>query len=531
MLALSTGTFVPERWRGRLKAATSACGAGIAVWLAVASVDLVRVEREFGSVVAWGIPVWVATLIMPAGFGLIALRMAWGARWVGACGLLLPLALMLYPGMVSVRIVPAAAVAIVGAAALGMPIFSVLGGLALLFFWGAGVPAASVPTETYSLASSPMLPAIPLFTLGGNLLSEGGASRRLMRTFTALVGWMPGGLAITATLLLAFFTPFTGASGVTILSMGGLLLPMLTKTGYDEGTSVGLVTVAGSIGLLFPPSLLVILFGIYARTPIDGLFVKAVGPGFLLVAAVAAWGAYKGWASGAARVRFDAREAGRAIWDAKWELLLPVVVLTGLLGGFATLVEAAALTVLYALVVECLVYKDLRLRTDLPRIALECATLAGGFLIILGAALGFTDYLIYAEVPMQALAWTRAHIESPVVFLLLLNVLLLVVGALMDIYSSILVVVPLISADRGGLRSGPGAAGDYFSGQHGTGISDTADGREPVPVLVPFQAAPDEDLPLVPAVLRDAADRGPGDHVLAGVCRRGRVNERGLDYW
>jgi C4-dicarboxylate transporter, DctM subunit len=266
-----------------------------------------------------------------------------------------------------------------------------------------------------------------------------------MRTFTALVGWMPGGLAVVTTLLLAFFTPFTGASGVTILSMGGLLLPMLVEARYPEGTSIGLVTVAGSIGLLLPPSLPVILYGIYAQTPIDQLFVAGLIPGFLLVVAVAGWGAWRGWFSGAQRVRFNVREAAAATWDAKWELLLPVVVLTGILGGFATLVEAASLTVLYALIVECFVYRDLRLRTDLPRIAAECGTLVGGFLIILGVALGFTNFLIHAEIPMQALAWVKLHIHSKLVFLLALNGLLLVVGALMDIYSAILVVVPLIT--------------------------------------------------------------------------------------
>jgi len=259
------------------------------------------------------------------------------------------------------------------------------------------------------------------------------------------VGWMPGGLAVVTCLLLAFFTPFTGASGVTILSIGGLLLPMLLKARYAERTATGLVTVSGSIGLLFPPSLPVILYGIYAQTPIDKLFLAGLLPGCLLVAAVACWGAWRGWRSGAERTSFDAREAGAALWEAKWELLLPVVVLTGIFGGFATLVEAAALTVLYAIVVQCFVYKDLKPWGDLSRIAVECATLSGGFLIILGAALGFTNYLVYAEVPMQAMQWVRLHIDSPLLFLLALNGFLLIVGALMDIYSAILVVVPLIT--------------------------------------------------------------------------------------
>jgi len=338
-----------------------------------------------------------------------------------------------------------AGLVLLAATALGMPIFAVLAGAALLMFWANSVPPAAVPAETYRLSASPMLPAIPLFTLGGYIFSEGGASRRLMRMFTALVGWMPGGLAIVTCLLLAFFTPFTGASGVTILSMGGLLLPMLLKARYPESTAIGLVTVSGSIGLLFPPSLPVILYGIYAQTPIDKLFLAGLLPGSLLVGVVAGWGAWRGWFAGAGRTPFRGREAAAAIWEAKWELLLPVVVLAGLFGGFATLVEAAALTVLYAVVVQCLVYRDLKIRGDLPRITVECATLSGGFLIILGSALGFTNYMIYAEIPTHAMNWVRLHIDSPLLFLLALNGFLLIVGALMDIYSAILVIVPLIT--------------------------------------------------------------------------------------
>ncbi len=450
LLALSTASFLPERWAGRVHLAVSALAAGICVCLASASFTLAQIEREAGGTVAWGIPVWVAVLAMPAGFAAIAARLLWraGPTWRAR---VLAVAVSAAPPVVGLVATPtggviaAGAIAILAATALGMPVFTALGGAALLMFWSQGVPPASAPAETYRLAASPMLPALPLFTLGGYIFSEGGASRRLMRTLMALVGWMPGGLAIVTTLLLAFFTPFTGASGVTILSMGGLLLPMMTRARYPENTSIGLVTVSGSIGLLFPPSLPVILYGIYAQTPIDRLFLAGVAPGCILVLAVAGWGAWRGWTSHAARTPFRAREAAAAVWEAKWELLLPVFVLAGIFGGFATLVEAAALTVLYAVVVECFVYKDLRFAKDLPRIGGECATLAGGFLIILGAALAFTNCLIHAEIPMHALAWVRGHIDSPLVFLLALNAFLLIVGALMDIYSAILVVVPLIT--------------------------------------------------------------------------------------
>ena len=451
LLALSTATFLPVGLRRPMKIFTSALGAAIAVCLLLASLDLLLVEREAGGEVAWGIPVWVALCIMPVGFGVIAGRLIWHAaetrrgRLLAVSALAIPVVLGLFPSLQAAELLVPGLVLILLATALGLPIFAALGGAALLLFWSDGIPVAAVPVETYRLSATPMLAAIPLFTLGGYILAEGGASRRLMRSFTALVGWMPGGLAIVTTLLLAFFTPLTGASGVTILSMGGLLLPMLTQAGYREKSAVGLVTVSGSIGLLLPPSLPVILYGISAKTPIDQLFIGGILPGVILILLVAGWGASQGWRAGAGRTPFRIREAAAALWEAKWELLLPVVVLVGIFGGFATLVEAAALTVFYAFVVECFVYRDLSIRRDLPRIAVESATMLGGFLIILGVALGFTNYLVHAGIPMQALHWVSAHIESPIVFLLALNVFLLIVGALMDIYSAILVVVPLIA--------------------------------------------------------------------------------------
>ena len=451
LLALSTADVLPQRWRRPVRIFTSAVGVAVSASLLLASLDLIRVELAAGERVAFGVPVWFALTVMPIGFALIAGRLIWRAsdrawgRVLVASGLLVPAILGQFAGLQDAGLLGPGILLLLVATALGLPIFAVLGGAALLLFWTSGIPVAAVPVETYRLTAQPMLPAVPLFTLAGYLLAEGGASRRLLRSFTAIVGWMPGGLAIVTTLVLAFFTPLTGASGVTILSMGGLLLPMLVKARYPEKSSVGLVTVSGSIGLLFAPSLPVILYGVYSNTPIDELFIGGLMPGLLLVVLVAGWGASRGFLAGAQRSSFDKREALAALWEAKWEFLLPVVILVGIFGGFATIVEAAALTVLYAFVMECVVYRDIRIGRELASIAVESATLVGGFLIILGTALGFTNYLIHAEVPIRALHWVQTYIESPLVFLLTLNVFLLIVGALMDIYSAIFVIVPLIA--------------------------------------------------------------------------------------
>ena len=366
---------------------------------------------------------------------------------------------------------------IVAATAMGMPIFAAIGGAALVLFWNDFTPANAVPGETYRLTASPMLPAIPLFALAGYLLAEGSASRRLTRLFTACVGWMPGGLAIVATLVLAFFTPLTGASGITILSMGGLLLPVLVGARYPERTSMGLVTVSGSIGLLWFPSLPVFLYGFYANLDYAQLFVGGLLPGVLLVLVVAGWGAIQGWRKGVERTPFVASEARAAMWEAKWELLLPVVVLGGIVGGYTTLVEAAALTVLYTFVVECFIQRGLSVRGDLPGIFVECATLVGGFMIILSVALGFTNFLIIAEVPTMALEWVQTHIESPIVFLLVLNVTLSHRGRRAD--GHLLGHRRRRSADRAdrpGLRDRPRAPRDHLPGEHGARLSDAADG-------------------------------------------------------
>ena len=450
-LAMSTASFLKPTWKHRVNLFTALLACGVTACLLVASFQLTLIDREYGDIVSFDIPLWVFTAVMPAGFLIILIRMIghasdkWVDRSIVSIGLLTPVVFWLVPNqIIEMLLIPLGLLLLFGTV-LGIPIFTAIGGAALLLFVVEGTPVSAVPGEAYRMSTSPMLPAIPLFTFAGYILAEGGSGRRLLKFFSALSGWMPGGLAIVITLVLAFFTPLTGASGITILAMGGLLLPMMIKANYSESTAVGLVTVSGSIGVLFPPSLPVILYAFYAEVALDKLFVAGILPGILLVAAVAAWGAWRGWFEGAQRTSFNGRDLASAIWLAKWELALPLIILVSIFGGFATLVEAAALTVLYTIIVECLVFRELSLIRDGTRIAAESATMIGGFMIILGMALGLTNYLVIAQVPMHALAWIQSFIESPIWFLLLLNILLIAVGALMDIYSAIIVIVPLIA--------------------------------------------------------------------------------------
>ncbi len=453
-LSLSTSTIL--KLEGRPKAIvmgfTSAVGTAVTMLLAYASVQLVLVERSSTVTLFGGVPMWLMQTIMPVGFGAMALRMAWRENdsWKGrvlcmvAVGLAFSLALF-PPG--ERDIVVWGGTALIGVAvALGAPLYTAMGGVAMLLFFGSPlpIPISAVPAETYRIVASPTLPCLPLFTLAGYLLAEGGASTRLVKLFQAWFGWMPGGIATAAVLVCAFFTTFTGASGVTILALGGLLLPVLIAAGYSKEFSVGLLAASGSIGLLFPPSLPVILYGVVSHVPISDLFISGVVPGILLVLLLVAMCVFQALRQGLGRSTFVRQEALEALKIAKWEVLLPVLVLLGIFGGVVTIFEAAAMTAAYALLTEVVIHKDLDVRTDLPRIFVECATLMGGVLIILGVALGFTSYLIDAEIPMLVTRWVEEHVGSRVAFILLLNFFLLIVGCLMDIYSAIMVVVPLI---------------------------------------------------------------------------------------
>ncbi|HEY9198919.1 MAG TPA: TRAP transporter large permease subunit, partial [Gammaproteobacteria bacterium] len=333
---------------------------------------------------------------------------------------------------------------IVVLATLGLPLFAALGAGGLLATRHADLDAAVLIIELNRLASSPNLTAIPLFTLAGVVLASGGAPQRLIRLFNALIGWLPGGLAIVALVASAFFTAFSGASGVTILALGGLLLPMLMSVGYRQRFSLGLLTSSGSIGLLFPPSLPVLLFGIVAGVNIDDLFLAGALPGLLLLVLIGLYCTVTGVWQRIPRQPFTTAAMLHAVREGVWDLLLPVGVVWGIFGGFVTVSEAAACTAAYVLLLETVIHRSLSLRRQLVPVLRETSVLVGSILIILGMAMGLTNLLVDAQVPMRLLDWMRGNIDSPLQFLLLLNVVLLVVGAMMDIFSAIVVVVPLI---------------------------------------------------------------------------------------
>ncbi len=329
------------------------------------------------------------------------------------------------------------------AALLGLPLFAVLAGMALTAFYGEGIEITAVIIELYRLASNPTILAIPLFTFAGVLLSAGESPRRLVNLFRAWCGWLPGGIAIVTLLVTSFFTAFTGASGVTIVALGGLLLAVLQQEGYQERFNLGLLTTTGSLGLLFPPSLPLILFGLVAGVSIDSLFRAGIAPGLLLILILAAYSYYKAGRQRIPRTPFQARAAWRALREAAWELPLPLIIVVGIYGGWVTVTEAATLTVVYVLIVEMLILREISWQRLLGVVE-ESMTLVGAILVILGGAMGLTNYLVDAEVPMRLLDWLEQFVTSRFLFLLLLNVFLLAVGALMDIFSAIIVIVPLL---------------------------------------------------------------------------------------
>jgi len=448
-LTLSTAELLAEG-RPRRLARLLACSvaAAVAAVLAYASVELVLANREQGKTLPVGLAEWVSECVMPLALGVMAMRFAWAAsqRWSGRVVALgataAAFALGLIPEQAGALVWPLALV-ILTAALLGAPVFVAMGGLALLLFFKDGTPVGAVSAEVYRLIASPTLPAIPLLTAAGYVLAEGRSSARLVRFFQALFGWMPGGIAVMVAAVCAVFTTFTGGSGVTIIALGGLVLPMLTKARYPEGFSLGLVTASGSLGLLFPPSLPVILYAVVAGVPADSLYLAGLLPGLLLVVLVAAYGIYVGLRLTEARQSFSWREALAATWQAKWELSLPILVITLFGSGFASIVETSAIACAYAVLIECVVAKDTPLR-ELPGVLLKAGGLVGAVLILLSVAMGLTSYLVDAQIPDQLLAWVKTHIHSQLVFLLALNAILLVLGSVLEIYSAIIILVPLV---------------------------------------------------------------------------------------
>lgn len=336
------------------------------------------------------------------------------------------------------------------AAALGAPIFSVIAAAALLGFYSVDTPLTVIGVELYRLVDTPLLLALPLFTFAGYLLGESRTSDRLVRLARAALGWMPGGLPVVAFLTCAFLTAFTGASGVTIVALGAMLYPALTKAGYPDRFSLGLVTTSGALGLLLPPSLPLILYAVIAQqlpsgagVTIQDVFTAGLLPCLLMIVALSLFGLRVTKQHGIPLQPFSWAELRAAMWEAKWELPLPVFVFAGIYGGFFAVSEAAAVTSLYVLVTQMLIYREISIK-QLPRIMREAMMMVGSVLLIVGVAMSFTNWLIDAEVPTRLFDIVREHIHSKYTFLLLLTLFLLLLGMMLDIFSALVIMVPLL---------------------------------------------------------------------------------------
>lgn len=426
---------------------SSAFGAAICAGLLLASIEFIQVEMQSDKLISYGIPTWVFELVQPAGFALITFHLlrhasptlpgqaaAVALAILFGCTLLLPLEphSLVVPGLITLFI----------ATLFGAPVFTAIAGAALILLWGDEVPLASLAVDHYGLVINPSLPTIPMFTLAGYLLAESQSPRRLVAVFHALFGQFRGGAAVVTVLACTFFTCFTGASGVTILALGGLVMPLLLQSGYQRKQGLGLVTAGGSAGVMLMPALPLILYAIVAKVSIEAMFLGGILPAALMMVLISVYGIRQ--QKDYTPHKFDGAKAIAAIKEAKWELALPVVPIGALFSGLATPVETAALTALYAFIVTIFVHKDLAVGKDLPRVMAECGLLVGGILLILGVALGLTNYLVDAQLPDIIIEWVTANIESKWTFLLALNLFLLVVGCFMDIFSAIVVLVPLI---------------------------------------------------------------------------------------
>jgi len=434
------------------------CSVGVVFVLAISYLKMIQIGIEYPEFIAPYITVWFAQSIIPVGLLLIWYHMIMTSsnklnyRLLLILGSFSMTAILYYwqfpfsnESLLFVKVV-----SVIALVAFGLPIFIVLAALSILFFlseptdWATNFDLMSTISDSaYRIVVSPTLAAIPIFTLAGYILAESNISKRLLNFFKASLGWLPGSTVLIVVLLCAFFTALTGGSGVTILALGAILYPILIEDGFSEIFSLGLITTAGSLGLLFPPSLPAIIYSVTAGiNPIE-LFKSGLIPGLFLLLIIVFYGIYHK-PKNQTKIKFNIQDLKQSFFDAKWEIAIPILIIYGLFSGLATLVECAALLVWYVVFVEVYIYKDIEFK-DIPKIVIDCATLVGGVLIILGFAMGFTGYLVDAQVPLKILQFVKVSIDSPIVFLLALNILLLIAGCIMDVFSAIIVIVPLIA--------------------------------------------------------------------------------------
>ena len=453
LLSLSNTSLFNDKVSGFSKHVTKWVSIIIVLLLTIGSLDLVLIELSFQYPVfiAPSLPRWIFQAAMPLGYFIIFIHIAGKMKnnIFSLSGLLTILLIIIFlVSQDALRengfILTLSIATFIFSVLNGAPIFTVLAGLGILLFWFDYVPISAVIAEAYRIVVSPHLATIPLFTLAGYFLAESKASDRLVNVFKALFGWLPGGTPVIVLLICGFFTALTGGSGVTILALGGLLFPMLIKDGYKKKFSLGLITASGSIGLLFPPSLPLILYGVTAGISIKSIFIAGIFPGIFLIIVLSLWTVYSGELDKVEIKKFNLNDSIKACWETKWELFIPFIVLYGIFGGHAKLVETAAFTVVYIFVIETFIYKDIN-KKDIINIIVSCATLVGGVLIIIGAAMGLTSYMVDAQIPMKILSVMKELVSSKYVFLILLNIFLLIIGCLMDIFSAIIIVVPLIA--------------------------------------------------------------------------------------
>ena len=335
-------------------------------------------------------------------------------------------------------------------ALLGAPLFVVILAASMLGFMSADIDLMVITIEIYRLVEAPLLLALPLFTFAGYVLAESRLSFRLVRITQVFLGWLPGGLAVVAFVTCAFFTAFTGASGVTIVAVGALLFPALVQSGYKERFSLGLVTTSGSLGLLLAPSLPLILYGVIVQQmnlpnpfSIQELFIAGILPALLMIVLLTAYAIWSHRGIKIERGTYTRADAVDAIKSARWEIPLPFIILGGIYSGYFAVSEAAAVTAFYVLLVEVVIHREVKY-VELPRIVRESMIMVGGILLILGVSLAFTNFLIDAEVPQLLFEWIQTYVDSKITFLILLNIILLMLGAILDIFSALVIMIPLI---------------------------------------------------------------------------------------